>query len=71
MQVINVKSKITSDGRFHLDIPVQFSVGDDIEAVIVISSVKKKESYNFSDLAGKLAWKGDAVDIQKKLRNEW
>lgn len=72
MQVINVKSKIASDGRFHLDIPVEFSAGDDIEAVIVISSIKKKkETYNFSDLAGKLAWNGDTVDIQKKLRNEW
>ncbi|NUO01265.1 MAG: hypothetical protein HUU01_11680 [Saprospiraceae bacterium] len=27
--------------------------------------------YDFSDLAGKLEWKGDAVDEQRLLREEW
>lgn len=27
--------------------------------------------YNFSDLAGKLKWKGDAVAEQRTLRDEW
>ncbi len=25
----------------------------------------------FTDLCGKLSWKGDAVDCQRKLRDEW
>lgn len=27
--------------------------------------------YDFTDLAGKLEWKGDALTEQKKLRDEW
>lgn len=27
--------------------------------------------YDFSDLAGKLEWKGDAVHQQRLLRDEW
>ncbi len=27
--------------------------------------------YNFDDLAGKLNWNGNAVSIQRKMRNEW
>ncbi|MBX9784717.1 MAG: hypothetical protein K2X48_15620 [Chitinophagaceae bacterium] len=27
--------------------------------------------YDFSDIAGKLEWKGDALAQQKKLRDEW
>jgi hypothetical protein len=30
-----------------------------------------KKKYDFSDIAGKLEWKGDAVAEQKKMRNEW
>lgn len=42
--------------------------------VIVLAIDEKPENnkkYDFSDLAGKLGWKGDALDEQKKLRNEW
>lgn len=27
--------------------------------------------YDFSDLAGRLKWKGDSVAAQKAIRNEW
>lgn len=27
--------------------------------------------YDFSDLAGRLTWRRDAVAVQKKLRDEW
>ena len=27
--------------------------------------------YDFSAVAGKLSWRGDAVKEQRKLRNEW
>lgn len=29
------------------------------------------ERYDFSDLAGKLEWKGDALDQQRMIRDEW
>lgn len=28
-------------------------------------------NYRFSDLCGKLSWKGDAVAAQRKIRDEW
>lgn len=31
----------------------------------------KKKKYDFSDLVGKLQWKGDALAEQRKLRDEW
>jgi hypothetical protein len=36
--------------------------------------IEKKEpvkNYRFSDLAGRLEWKGDAVAQQRALRDEW
>ena len=28
-------------------------------------------NYDFSDLVGKLQWKGDGLKEQRRLRNEW
>jgi hypothetical protein len=42
--------------------------------VIVLAIDEKatiSKKYDFTDLAGKLEWKGDALTQQKKLRNEW
>jgi hypothetical protein len=30
-----------------------------------------KPKYDFSDLAGKLQWRGDAVAEQRRMRDEW
>ena len=38
------------------------------EDVVEISGKKK---FDFSDLYGKLEWKGDAIAEQKKIRSEW
>jgi hypothetical protein len=27
--------------------------------------------YDFSDLVGRLSWRGDAIAVQRKLRDEW
>ncbi len=37
----------------------------------ISSDVKQKSSYDFSDLVGRLAWRGDAVTMQRNLRDEW
>ena len=42
-----------------------------IEEIENISNKKKSSKYNFSDLTGKIKWKGDAVLEQRKLRSEW
>ena len=36
------------------------------------NKAKKHDSgYRFSDLCGTLSWRGDAVAVQRSLRNEW
>jgi hypothetical protein len=37
----------------------------------VFSDEKQKPSYDFSDLAGRLTWQGDAITMQRNLRDEW
>ena len=32
---------------------------------------QKKGAYDFSELAGKLKWSGNAVKAQRELRDEW
>lgn len=47
---------------------------DEITRLTRADSVKKRDKsrkYDFSDLAGKLEWKGDAVAEQRRLRDEW
>jgi len=45
------------------------------EILVVLNPVsldgKQKSSYDFSDLVGRLTWQGDAVTMQKNLRDEW
>ncbi|NDJ16893.1 hypothetical protein [Myxacorys almedinensis] len=31
----------------------------------------EKSGYDFSDLAGRLTWQGNAVSLQRTLRDEW
>ncbi|AFZ10030.1 addiction module antidote protein, CC2985 family [Oscillatoria nigro-viridis PCC 7112] len=42
------------------------------EVLVVLNPVsseeKQKSSYNFSDLVGRLTWQGDAVTMQRNLR---
>jgi hypothetical protein len=40
---------------------------------IIVSEVEDENetSYNFSEFFGKLQWKGDALEEQKRLRDEW
>jgi putative addiction module CopG family antidote len=37
----------------------------------ISSAGKLKPSYDFSDLVGRLTWRGDAVTMQRNLRDEW
>jgi putative addiction module CopG family antidote len=37
----------------------------------VLSEGKQKLNYDFSDLVGRLNWQGEAVIIQRNLRDEW
>jgi len=37
----------------------------------ILSEARPKHSYDFSDLVGRLTWRGDAVTMQRNLRDEW
>jgi hypothetical protein len=39
--------------------------------ITLLHKTAEKVPYNFSELSGRLKWKGDAVEEQRKLRDEW
>ena len=72
MWVLKLASEIDPDGHLHLDLPTQLPEGS-VELVLVINPIQKERKvggYDFSDLAGKLEWRGDAVAVQRSLRGE-
>ena len=56
--------------RISIEVPHEFNSFDCRVIVVPIQEVKKQKS-DFSDIVGKLQWKGDAVAEQRRLRNEW
>jgi hypothetical protein len=39
--------------------------------ITLLGGGKNPVKYNFSELAGQLKWTGNAVEEQRKLRDEW
>ena len=39
--------------------------------ITLLDERTKEKQYNFSQLSGRLKWKGNAVEEQQKLRDEW
>lgn len=80
MITINVKKKTNAKGRLVIDVNTRL-IEMDVDVVLVIqeketkpnskSSQKEKDKFNFSDLYGKLEWKGNALAEQRKIRAEW
>jgi hypothetical protein len=74
MQTLKFKSQVDEDGHLRLDVPTTLPSGE-VELVLVIESVAsaapREPGYDFSDLAGRLYWSGDALEQQRTLRNEW
>lgn len=82
MITISLKQKTKKNGHLVLDVPTSLKEKD-VEVLLVIQEEnnvspatpdkekKKKSKYDFSNLYGKLEWKGDALAEQKKLRSEW
>jgi hypothetical protein len=56
-----------------IEIPPQYSqlYSKHMKVIILVAENQKKNKYDFSDVAGKLEWQGDAVKEQRKLRDEW
>ncbi|QYX34376.1 hypothetical protein [Sphaerospermopsis torques-reginae] len=51
----------------------RYALNSDSENVesLAISTDNKPKKYDFSDLMGRLNWRGDAVEMQRSLRDEW
>jgi hypothetical protein len=73
MEVRQLTTTIDSSGNLRIDIPTRLDPGE-VNVVLVVSaiapSISRKPNYDFSDLAGKLSWRGDAVAMQRKLQDE-
>jgi hypothetical protein len=72
MRALKAKGEVGSDGRLRVDIPVELPEGV-IELVLVLDSTPPSNGarYDFSEIAGRLQWSGDAVREQRILRDEW
>jgi len=68
METIKLSTTIQSDGHLKIDIPTPLDEGD-VEVILIIESRERQsKKYDFSDIAGRLHWNGDAVEEQRKLR---
>jgi hypothetical protein len=74
MEVLKLTTEIDETGQLNIKLPTNLEAGK-VELVVIVNSATEKEkihnNYDFSDLAGKLSWQGDAVATQRKLRDEW
>lgn len=70
MHTLKVTARIDEDGHLRLDIPTPLAAGD-VEVMIVLQPSQPRQTYDLSDLVGKLRWQGDAIAVQKALRDEW
>jgi len=69
--VLRVQGRIDHDGHLRLDVPTQLRAGD-VEVIVNIQpSNGTAAPIDFSDLVGRLKWRGDAVAEQRELRDEW
>jgi hypothetical protein len=71
METIRIDTVIKDDGYLKIDIPTPLKEGE-VEVILVIQKKEPHVSeYDFSDIAGKLQWNGNAEEMQRALRNEW
>jgi Fe2+ transport system protein B len=74
MEVLKLTTKIDESGYLNINIPTQLTAVE-VNVVVVLNPVpatnEQNFKYDFSDLAGRLTWKGDAVTMQRSLRDEW
>ncbi|MEQ8539274.1 MAG: hypothetical protein RIB93_17695 [Coleofasciculus sp. D1-CHI-01] len=74
MEVFQLTITVNASGHLVLDIPTQLSPGLVNIVLVLSSSVASKvqnQNYDFSDLSGRLNWRGDAAAIKRALRDEW
>lgn len=56
--------------RVSIEVPKEYSQCV-CKVIVYTVEEEQKPKYDFSDIVGKLRWKGDAVKEQRALREEW
>jgi hypothetical protein len=56
---------------FRLGLESETAQADDNQKENPSAEPNSANQYNFSDLAGRLTWQGDALATQRTLRDEW
>ncbi len=74
MEVFKLTTEIDQKGQLNINLPTNLTEGK-VDLVVIINPVTEKDkrpnTYDFSDLVGKLSWQGNPVAEQRKLRDEW
>ncbi len=74
MKAIALRSSIGRDGCLRLRVPTAYP-NRQVDIVLLVDvpslDLTEKNGYDFSDLAGRLKWRGNAVRAQRKVRDEW
>jgi hypothetical protein len=69
---LEVRGQIGADGHLHVDVPTSLPPGTaDVAITIRAADSNGNGKYDFSDLVGRLEWRGDAVAEQRMIRDEW
>ena len=73
MEVFQLTTTINKSGHLLLDIPTKLAL-EQVNVVLVLNPIRESkpqnQNYDFSDLSGKLTWKGNAVAMQRILRDD-
>lgn len=74
MEVLKLTTTVNPAGHVILDVPTHLPPGE-VNIVLVLNPIPESKpqpsKYDFSDLAGRLTWQGDAVATQRALRDQW
>lgn len=70
MPTLKIKTHVEPDGHLRLDVPTTLP-GGEVDLTLVIEPRPGGRGYDFGDLLGALTWRGDAVAVQRQLRDEW
>ena len=69
MEPIKFKKITNSEGILKLSIPTEWK-NCEVEVVVKPLKINSKKQ-KLDELFGKLEWKGDPLNFQREMRNEW
>jgi hypothetical protein len=70
MEAIKAIAKRTKSGKYKIELP-GISNKEEVAVMVIVEENKKNKGTDLAKFAGKLEWKGDPLEYQKKIRDEW